>query len=158
MRRLGLFVVLLSLVVLVAAEATRGSKASERETLLQLDREFDAGVAAGGAAAWASYFADNGTMVGRTGAPVSGPEAIRQAMAPLFGNPNFSLRWQPTEAEILIPGDLGYTTGRYERRAPNADGKLELERGRYVTLWRKQPDGAWRIVFDTGAPDQSGRQ
>jgi ketosteroid isomerase-like protein len=63
------------------------------------------------------------------------------------------LRWQPTRAEILIPGDLGFTTGRYERRAKNKEGKVEVEHGTYVSVWRKQADGSWKIILDTGNAD-----
>ena len=123
------------------------------EDLLRLDREFDEATARGGAEAWVSYFAENGSMLGAQGAPVTGHEAIRKAMSPRFANPDFSLRWRPQRAEILIPGDLGFTLGRYERRLKNSEGKLTVEHGTYFTLWRKQANGAWKVVADTGAAD-----
>jgi ketosteroid isomerase-like protein len=43
------------------------------------------------------------------------------------------------------------TVGRYAvvRRSARSD---TLEHGRYLTLWRKQPDGKWKILLDTGWP------
>jgi uncharacterized protein (TIGR02246 family) len=155
MKRATVLLLLFSLaVVITVGVAAKSSDAADRDELLRLDREFDQKVAAGGGgAAWASYFAENGSMVGQTGAPVVGPEAIRARMEPVFANPDFSLRWQPTRAEILIPGHVGYTTGRYERRAKNKEGKVEVEHGTYVSVWRKQADGSWKIILDTGNAD-----
>ena len=134
--------------------AAKSADTADRETLLRLDREFDQKVAAGGGgAAWASYFAENGSMLGKTNPPITGREAIQKTMEPVFANPDFSLRWKPTRAEILIPGDLGFTTGRYERRVKDKEGRVEVEHGAYVSVWRKQPNGAWKIILDTGSPD-----
>jgi len=156
MKRNAVLLLLLFLVVAIVGVggSTKSSDAADRDLLLRLDREFDQKVAAGGGgAAWASYFAENGSMVGKAGAPVVGPEAIRARMEPVFADPNFSLRWQPTRAEILISDDLGFTTGRYERRVKDKEGKTEIEHGTYFTLWRKQADGSWKIILDTGSAD-----
>jgi hypothetical protein len=55
--------------------------------------------------------------------------------------------------EILIPGALGYTLGRYQRRRTGNDGRPMVQHGTYFTLWRKQPGGSWKIAADTGQPD-----
>ncbi len=156
MNRSVVLLLLLSLAIVapIGIGRTASSDAADQDELLRLDREFDRKVAAGGGgAAWAGYFAENGSMVGQTSAPVVGPEAIRARMEPIFANPDFSLRWQPTRAEILIPGELGFTTGRYERHAKTKEGKTEVEHGTYVSVWRKQADGSWKIILDTGNAD-----
>ena len=153
-RRVVLLLVLSLVIATVGIGSTKSSDAADRDELLRLDREFDRKVAdGGGGAAWASYFAENGSMVGQAGAPVVGPEAIRARMEPVFANPDFSLRWQPARAEILIPGHVGYTTGRYERRVKHKEGNTEVEHGTYVSVWRKQADGSWKIILDTGNAD-----
>lgn len=74
-------------------------------------------------------------------------------MEPLLGDPASDLRWRPLVAEASAAGDLGYTIGAWdfvERRdgaAPAVTG-----RGRYLTVWRKQPDGGWKVVADLGNP------
>lgn len=124
----------------------------EAGILLQLDRDFDAASAENGAEAWVAYFGEHGAILQPGAPPISGPDAIRAAMAPAF-KPGSSLRWQPTRAEILIPGALGYTLGRFERRRPGEFGRTVLQHGTYFTLWRKQADGSWKIAADTGQPD-----
>jgi ketosteroid isomerase-like protein len=125
----------------------------ERDALIKADTDFDKATAEKGIEGWVACFAENGSMLTGTDPPITGHEAIRKAMEGAFKNPDFSLRWQPTRAEVLIPGVLGYTAGRYERRAKNQDGKKTLGRGMYVSVWKKQPDKSWKIVLDTGNPD-----
>jgi ketosteroid isomerase-like protein len=130
-------------------------KIDEAEILMRLDREFDKTTAERGVDGWVAYFAPNGSMIGDTSRPTTGPVEIRKAMEPLFKDSTFSLRWQPTKAEMLIPGVLGYTIGRYVRLKRNKEGKLMKWTGSYSTIWKKQPGGTWKIILDTGESDGS---
>jgi ketosteroid isomerase-like protein len=58
------------------------------------------------------------------------------------------MTWRPTEGDIAASGDLGYTIGRWE--FTGAEGSA---RGSYVTIWRRQPDGSWKVVVDIGDVD-----
>jgi ketosteroid isomerase-like protein len=64
-----------------------------------------------------------------------------------------TLTWKPTQAAASRSGDLGYTWGRYEYRDHSADGKAVVETGNYVTIWKRQSDGSWKVVLDGGTPD-----
>lgn len=132
-------------------------KKDEAELLMQFDKNFDIATAHKGVDGWISYFAPNGSMVGDTSPPVTGPVEIRKIMEPLFKDSTFSLRWKPTKSEILIPGMLGYTIGRFVR-LKNISGKQMKWTGSYTTLWMKQPDGTWKVVFDTGNADGPPRE
>jgi ketosteroid isomerase-like protein len=125
----------------------------EAAFLMQLDRDFDTATAEKGVEGWIAYFAPNGSMLGDTSKPNTGREEIRQAMEPAFQDSNFSLRWHPVKAEMMMPGVLGYTVGRYERLRRNKEGKRMKSTGSYTTIWKKQPDGSWKIVLDTGNSD-----
>lgn len=159
MKQLIRVALLLGFVATLAVETFPGSAArteapaADREVLLQLDREFDQATAEKGIEAWLAYFAANGSMLPENGPPITGHEAIRQTMSPAFGNPDFSLRWQPARADILIPNVLGVTVGRFERKTKNQQGKTTIQRGTYASIWRRQDDGSWKIVLDTGSPD-----
>jgi uncharacterized protein (TIGR02246 family) len=118
--------------------------------LMEADRQFDVGVAKGGAAAWASFFAEDGKMFLPDGSIVSGRRAIRQTMELSFA-PGYRLRWRPTTADIAASGDLGYTTGESTIQSRDDKGKTVESRGRYVSIWKKQPDGTWKVAVDIGA-------
>jgi len=149
---LALLLLALSVPTVSPGVAAPPEPPDEAAVLLQLDRDFDAASAETGAEAWVAYFGDHGAILQPGAAPISGPDALRAAMASTF-KPGSSLRWQPTRAEILIPGALGYTLGRYERRHQGEFGRTVLQHGTYFTLWRKQADGSWKIAADTGQPD-----
>jgi ketosteroid isomerase-like protein len=59
------------------------------------------------------------------------------------------LDWDPTFADASRSSDLGYTTGPWSYRPKGAKDQPAAW-GQYVTLWRKQPDGMWKVVFDGG--------
>jgi ketosteroid isomerase-like protein len=125
----------------------------EASLLMQLDREFDKATAEKGVDGWVAYFAPNGSMLSDTSAPTVGPFAIRVEMKPVFQDTTFSLRWHPTKTDMMIPGVIGYTVGRWERIRKNKDGKWMKSTGTYSTTWMKQPDASWKIVLDTGESD-----
>ena len=60
-----------------------------------------------------------------------------------------AITWRPTFASISRSGDLGYTTGPSEfwksRDAKNPDGF-----GHFVTIWRKDTKGLWKVALDVG--------
>jgi ketosteroid isomerase-like protein len=121
------------------------------EVLMQADRDFAADVAAGGAAAWASWFAADGAMIQPGLGEVRGRSAILAAMEAL-DDPQFSLAWTPERADIAASGDLGWTTGGYVSEGVAPDGSARRSEGRYVSIWRLQADGSWKVVMDLGNP------
>ena len=59
------------------------------------------------------------------------------------------LSWKPAFADISASGDLGYTTGPYEFRKEKASDPVG-RRGHFISVWRVQKDGTWKVVFDGG--------
>jgi len=62
------------------------------------------------------------------------------------------LTWWPAFADVSSGGDLGYSTGPYELRKTATD-TIPSSYGNYVTIWRRQSDGAWKVLLDFGAPN-----
>ncbi len=121
--------------------------------LMLADRDFDQATAERGAAGWIAWFEPDGLQVGGNDKLLRGREAIRGEMEPLLGDPATDLRWRPLVAEASAAGDLGYTIGAWdfvERREGAAPAVAA--RGRYLTVWRQQPDGGWKVVADIGNP------
>jgi ketosteroid isomerase-like protein len=59
------------------------------------------------------------------------------------------LTWYPAYADISASLDWGYTTGPYELKANPEDAK-PVGAGFYLSVWKKQPDGQWKVAVDMG--------
>ncbi|MGK7312988.1 MAG: YybH family protein [Candidatus Longimicrobiales bacterium M2_2A_002] len=142
----------LALTVLALGCTSDPGDPPDPSVLLDADRAFAADVAESGADAWAAWFAEDGAMIQEGTGEVRGRAAIRETVAYL-DRPGVSLTWQPDRADLAASGDLGWTTGSYTFR-PAPDGPPG--RGRYVSIWKRQPDGSWRVVMDLGVPVADG--
>jgi ketosteroid isomerase-like protein len=81
-----------------------------------------------------------------------GREAVSKAWLPLFTDRSLFLKWRPTQVEVSSSGDLGYSIGDYERMSKDAQGNPTSVTGNYISIWRRKPDGKWKIVVDIGTP------
>jgi len=141
----------LASVLVVGACARASGPVGDPAVLLDADSAFDAEVAVGGSAAWVAWFAADGALIRPGAGEIRGLDALRDAVRSL-DEPGTALRWSPTRADIAASGDLGWTTGRYVATSTAPDGTVTRGEGHYVSIWRRQPDGAWKVVMDLGNP------
>ena len=137
-------------------ESPQAATARFERELMEADRRFAAEVAAAApsdrAAVWAGWFVPEGRQI-VPGAVVQGTESIASLMEGAFTSSGYSLEWDPDSATASADGTLGWTTGRYVNRREGPDGSVTAE-GRYLSLWRRMPDGSWKVDLDTGVPDE----
>ena len=119
------------------------------QSLMEADRAFDRDTAARGLDGWMSWFADDAQLNHRSGV-IRGRSSLREHYGKSIGQPGFSLRWEPLYAEAARDGSLGYTFGKAEATTRKADGTVEKRPANYLTVWRRMPDGKWRVVTDLG--------
>jgi ketosteroid isomerase-like protein len=81
-----------------------------------------------------------------------GKDSVSKAWLPFFTDRNLFLKWHPNEVYVSSSADLGYSIGEYGRIGKDKSGNPETATGTYVSIWRKQPDGHWKIVLDIGTP------
>jgi ketosteroid isomerase-like protein len=139
---------------LIAFPAFAHDPAQVAEEVRQADLAFARrALEAGPAKAFAEFMdAEEGLMFGGPTSPTKGREAIYAA----FGGDAPSaikLEWVPTAAWGSRGGDMGVTTGEW-RRTP-VDTTKPVRTGRYVTVWRKNPEGQWRGLVDIGETDET---
>jgi ketosteroid isomerase-like protein len=149
MKRLGIAFLFLSLFLVLAAFAqaqTPAQTSNGSEILIKLEAEFAQAVAEHGHEAFVTYFADDGVEL-NDGGGISTRDAIRKQPPWPEGT---SLTWTPVKADMATSGDLGYTYGNYVFKSKNKEGKIEASYGKYMSVWKKQKDGAWKVVVDMG--------
>jgi ketosteroid isomerase-like protein/mannose-6-phosphate isomerase-like protein (cupin superfamily) len=138
--------IVLAAASLAAACAPSVNVEQERAALLAADRAWSESIK--DADKFMSYFAPDGSLY-PPGMPVAtGTEAIRKMFDEMTAAPGFSLAWRATRAEVGAGGDVGYTVGTYEMSMGGP-----TENGKYVTIWRKQADGQWKVVEDIANAD-----
>lgn len=138
-----LFVCLLSLVFAVArAEEPKPQEALQ--TVVENEGKFfQLGQEQGTRAAFLAFLADD-AIVFQPG-PVSGKETWKKR--PEKG---ISLSWKPLFAAIAGSADLAYTTGPAEWKRNKEDEK-PFGYGQFISIWKKQKDGAWKVAVDVGS-------
>lgn len=125
------------------ASAQKISNQATLDSLVAAERAFaSASVAKGTREAFIMNLADDGILFR--------PHAVKgkQWMMNQQARPGL-LTWQPIYADVSASGELGYTTGPWEFRRNGPDDK-EVAHGNFISLWKKQADGTWKVVVDTG--------
>lgn len=117
--------------------------------LFDLEARFAKDVLERGGAAFAQWFAEDGAVLGNGAAPLVGRAAIEKSVN--WSPKDYQLTWTPTDATMGPSGDIGYTWGHFEGHSKDVNGNPVTTSGRYITIWRKQPDGNWKIVLDAGS-------
>lgn len=139
------------LAVTSTAAQTPGNLKAAADQILKSDAAFAQSVAEKNREKFLSFIADATTFNGGLANELHGRNAVMSAWSDFFLPDGPTLSWTPLNGEVLGAGDVGYTTGRSLYRQKGADGKVVERRGQYVTVWRKQADGSWKVVFDTGS-------
>lgn len=117
--------------------------------LFDLEARFAKDVLEKGGAGFAEWFAEDGVALGNGVAPLIGRVAI--AKSAYWSPKAYQLTWTPTDAVMGPSGDMGYTWGHFEGHSKDANGNPVTTTGRYMTIWRRQVDGQWKVVLDAGA-------
>ena len=151
MQRTLRFVVPLVLTWACASSLHAPDVTQTRAALQDADRAFNQATARQRAEGWMQFMAPDGALI-RPGGTITGP-AVRDAIIRMFADTAFTLTWEPVQADVGASGDLGYTVGRWEAHFRNEQGARVASTGRYLTIWKQQADGAWKVVQDIGVTD-----
>jgi ketosteroid isomerase-like protein len=123
---------------------TTREKNYSAEEVLQADRAFsDMSRQVGMKKAFLEYIDNEGVLLRPNHLPVTGAEAID--FLSQVNDSSYKLSWTPMKGEIARSGELGFTYGIYELAT-----KDTVIKGTYVSIWKKQNNGAWKFVLDSG--------
>jgi uncharacterized protein (TIGR02246 family) len=111
--------------------------------------QYGASANAGDFDLWISLWADDGTRMAQNAPPQFGREQIREAVKPAFDAFDLGMTIHIQEAKVY--GDLGLTRCAYALKLTPKGGGDEIvvdPDGKSLTLFEKQADGSWKIVYD----------
>jgi len=133
--------------LLLAACANGPGPAQNVEALLALDGEFaHYSRMHGASAAFERYLAEDAIQLPNDRAEVTGRASIVDGLRAL--DDGWMLDWTPVHAELAGDASMGYTWGRWELYRTENPGTKIL--GKYLNVWRRGPDGRWRVIADIG--------
>jgi ketosteroid isomerase-like protein len=125
--------------------AVEANLESERNSLLEADLSFSRTSEAKGAAqAFYEFLVPDGVTLCAGEPPIRGREAIKVHLA---AGPQGFFTWQPNAADVSRGGDVGYTWGTANFQTKGPDEKPRIIYSKYVTIWKKQNSGRWRVVL-----------
>lgn len=115
------------------------------EVLLEVDKQFsEAAEEMGYDRAFIEFAHPDAVLLRNNSMPIVGKSAIQR----IFGNDtpeNVHFSWKPMDGEIALSGELGYTYGIYTFQNDSI-----VEKGTYVSIWKKDKNGKWKYILDTG--------
>ena len=140
-----LFVLIINLIFILCCSENIKKKSSV--DLLRTDRDFsEMSVREGMFKAFLSYISEDGVILKDNSFPSKGKAALREGFSGR-SDTSFVLSWEPLYEMISESGDLGYTYGIHKTLDKSTG---DIATGTYVTIWKKQRDGSWKFVLDTG--------
>ena len=143
MRKAVLALLCLSLLSQAASTQKNADREAVLRSLVEAERAFASlSEARGIKESFVANLADDGILF-RPG-PVAGKKWMEEHPAPAG-----VLSWRPDFADVARSGELGYTAGPWEFREKSLEDK-PVAHGQFVTIWKKQPDGAWKVAVDLG--------
>ncbi|HEY0686562.1 MAG TPA: DUF4440 domain-containing protein [Steroidobacter sp.] len=135
-----------SLTCFIALAAFAGAAVADRTTLAKevsdAEQAFAATMAARDHVAFTRHLAEDAVFFDGEKA-VRGKAAVATAWKAFFDGPNPPFSWSPESVEVLDSGTLAYSSGPVF----DANGKRVAT---FNSVWRREADGAWRVVFDKG--------
>ena len=143
-------ILLLLLALFTACQTT--TTGADETVLRKLDDEWSKAVGAKDVEKTMSYYADDALMMPPNIPTLAGKQSIRTLWKSLLEAPGFAGGWKATKVEVS--GNLSYVTGTYEITETDDSGKPMTDKGKYVEVWKKQPDGSWKSVAHMFSSDQ----
>jgi ketosteroid isomerase-like protein len=133
-----------ALLLAATSAAAQSQLEAQRAEVFAAERAFARSMADRDFAAFGRYVAEDSVFFGGSTA-LRGREAVLAAWRGFFDGPAAPFSWEPDQVEVLASGNLALSTGLVK----SAEGVVTA---RFNSIWQRQPDGRWLVVFDKGGP------
>ena len=133
------------------ATATTTSSANDAATVRpaidSANARFDSALDAGDTATLLGLYGDDAIVM----PPNTEASHGRAEIAKAFGGMTSGMKFSGTKlttTDLIVSGDYAMETGTYEMTVTPKGAKAVKDVGKYETVWKKQPDGSWKLIRD----------
>jgi uncharacterized protein (TIGR02246 family) len=155
---IGIGVALMVVSIVFAQTKNQTTTPGESEALADVRRaiergnqQWSEGWAKGDAALVATLFTDDGVQLLSSGKIIKGRQQILERQKTAMQGADPGVKVTVTTTTIWLDGDTAYETGKYKYEYKEK-GKPGTDEGRYLTIWKRQQDGSWKLSMDMGLP------
>jgi uncharacterized protein (TIGR02246 family) len=134
------------------ASAPADNVADVKKAIEDANAKFLDALAKGDAASAAGNYADDAILMMPNEAAMSGHQAIVDGFTKFVKDATIS-NGKPLTSDVQVSGDLAVETGTFEWTITPKGGKPMTDKGKYLTVWKKQADGNWKIIRDMNNSD-----
>jgi uncharacterized protein (TIGR02246 family) len=138
---------LLVLMVGCGQQTPTDTSAADESAVKETDAQWAKTAGANDLDGTVSYYTDDASLLPPNAPIATGKQAIRAVWATML-NPDTTVSWQVSKADVARSRDLAYVMGTYQIVAKNPQGKSQEDHGKMVEVWKKQADGKWKTVAD----------
>lgn len=145
-----------ALALVVACEGGGGDEDANgaRAEIERLGRQWEEAANTAQVERLMEVYAPDAVILPPGGPTIEGSETIRELFRQEFER--FDTKIAFTTQEIEVEGDMAYRRGRYVwRGTPRGTGQALETTNKFLEIWRRQPDGSWRITVDIWNPAES---
>src|SRR6266542_79824 len=143
------------LIVTIGLAAASVCLAADEQALRDADAEWSKAAGAKDLDKTVSYYSDDAIVMPPNDPAATTKEAVRKIWQDLLASPGLVISWKPTKVEVAKSGEIGFVSGTYELTMNDASGNPVNDRGKYLEIWEKQPDGSWKCGADIWNSDLS---
>ena len=128
----------------LAAQAPPAALTAFTRQVFVAESSFAATMARRDSVAFAGFVAPDAIFFGEKTVQ-RGRAAVVERWSRFFTEPAAPFSWRPEKVEVLDSGTLAMTSG------PVLDPQGQRI-GTFNSIWQRQKDGSWKVVFDKGCP------
>ncbi len=130
------------------------TRAADADAIRAADVEWNKAMQAKDVDKSVSFYGDGAILLGNKAPSIQDRDAIHKEVQEMLGHSTGNFNFTNTSVEVAKSGDLAWEHGVWEFDATDKKGKPVVEKGKYLTVWKKQSDGSWKAVADMDNTDQ----
>jgi len=130
------------------------TRAADEAAIRASDADFAKAAAAKDVDRCASLYMDDAVIFSPGAPAVIGKDNIRKFFEQMVAGPRLQFAFSNVTVDVARSGDLAEDRGSAQVTTTDKRGKPVTQTSEYVLVWKKQPDGSWKVAADTSATDK----